>query len=212
MLLVHEGVVSRCDFSRLLGLNHIWEPVQRYWYPETNRFGATKSESIYIAGDGAFVHGGIPAAIKGKLAALDIAEKLGKLPASEKSSTLPRLEMDLQRELSPRPFVDALYKPRENLFTMEDEMLVCRCEEVTAGDIRQAVREGCQEPNEIKALTRCGMGPCQGRMCGSTLAEIVATELKTDPSTLQALNIRPPVRNLSLSELSEVELLENIDS
>ena len=180
MLLVHEGVVSRCDFSRLLGLNHIWEPVQRYWYPETDRFGATKSESIYIAGDGAFVHGGILAAIKGKLAALDVAEKLGKLPSSEKSSTITRLEKELLRELAPRPFVDALYKPREDLFAIDDETLVCRCEEVSAGDIRQAVREGCQEPNKIKAFTRCGMGACQGRMCGSILGEIVATELGTE--------------------------------
>jgi len=208
LLLCHEGVVSRCDFSMLLGLKHIWEPVQRYWYPETDVFGRTQSENMYIAGDGAYVHGGVPAALKGSLAALDIAQKLGRLPPSEKSETIPRLEKQLAWELAPRPFVDALYRPRKNLFAVADDTLVCRCEEVRAGDIRQAIREGCREPNEIKALTRCGMGPCQGRMCGSALTEIVAAELQIEPEVLQPLKIRAPLRNLSLIELSEVQLLE----
>ena len=212
LLLVHEGIVPRCDFTQLLGLQHHWDQVQRYWYPETNQFGATKNDAIYVAGDGSFVHGGIPAIFKGSLAALDIALRLKALPASEKVETIPRLGKKLSTELAPRPFVDALYKPRPNLYKVSDEIVVCRCEEVTAGDIRQAVREGCREPNEIKALTRCGMGHCQGRMCGAALAEIIAGELKIEPEDLRPLTIRAPVRNLSLVELSEVSLLENSDS
>lgn len=211
MLLVHEGVVPRCDFSQLLGLKHHWDPVQRYWYPQTDRCGATASEKIYVAGDSVFVHGGIPATLKGSLAALDIAEKLNLLTASEKAETVPGLEKELQAELMPRPFIDALYKPRKNLFEISDETLVCRCEEVTAGVIRQTIREGCREPNEIKTLTRCGMGNCQGRMCGTVLAEIVAAELQLEPHVLKPLSVRAPVRNLSLRELSEVDLLENPD-
>ncbi len=211
IFLVHEGVVPRCDFTQLLNLKHYWDPVQRFWYPGTNQFGATENEKIYVAGDGAFVHGGIPAAIKGTLAALDIANRLKALPAGERVDTIPRLLRELSAELAPRPFVDGLYKPRRDLYRVGDETLVCRCEEVTAGDIRQAVKEGCREPNEIKALTRCGMGHCQGRMCGVALAEIVANELSIEPDGLQPLNVRAPVRNLSLSELSEVELLENAE-
>lgn len=212
LFLVHEGVIPRCDFTQLLKLKHRWDPVQRFWYPRTTQFGATENEKIYVAGDGAFVHGGIPAAIKGTLAALDIAKKLKALPASEKVDTIPKLAKELSAELAPRPFVDGLYKPRKDLYRVSDETLVCRCEEVTAADIRQAVKEGCREPNEIKALTRCGMGHCQGRMCGMALAEIVADELNVEVEELQPLNVRAPVRNLSLSELSEVDLLENIES
>jgi len=57
-------------------------------------------------------------------------------------------------------------------------------------------------------MTRCGMGHCQGRMCGAALSEIIAEDLKIDPCDLKPLNIRPPVRNISLSELSRVKLLE----
>lgn len=211
LFLTHEGIVPRCDFSRLLGLPHRWDPVQRYWYPQTNQFGATENEVIYIAGDGAFIHGGIPAILKGALAALDIAEKLNLLAASDRADAIPGLEKELSAELAPRPFVDALYKPHQGLYNVSNETVVCRCEEVTAGDIRQAVEEGCREPNEIKALTRCGMGHCQGRMCGGALAEIIAGEFNIEPEHLRPLNIRAPVRNLSLSELSEVVLLETSD-
>lgn len=210
--LVHEGVVPRCDFTQLLRLKHQWDPVQRYWYPETNHFGATEIDAVYVAGDGAYVHGGIPAIIKGSLTALDIGEKLKVLPPGAKTDTLPRLVKELSSELAPRPFVDTLYKPRRDLYRVSDETPVCRCEEVTAGDIRQAVKEGCREPNEIKALTRCGMGHCQGRMCGVALAEIVAGELKLEPDELQPLSIRAPVRNLLLSELADMDLLENPNS
>lgn len=208
MLLVHEGIIPRCDFTRQIGLNHHWDRVQRYWYPQTNPFGRTKMNTIYVAGDGAFVHGGIPAALKGSLAALDIADRLAALTPGQKTDTMAKLKKRLSAELAPRPFVDALYKPRPNLYTMSDETLVCRCEEVTAKDIRQAVFEGCKDPNEIKAMTRCGMGQCQGRMCGIALTEIIAESLKLEPCDFRALNIRPPVRNISLSELSRVSLLE----
>ena len=212
MLLVHEGVVSRCDFSMLLGLKHGWDPIQRYWYPETNDRGATASENIYIAGDGAYVHGGVAAAVKGALAAQEIAKDLGLLSPGEMSDATPRLEKELLRELAPRPFIDKLYSPRKNLYSIDDDTLVCRCEEVRAGSIRQAIKEGCREPNEIKSLTRCGMGPCQGRMCGAALAEIVAESQGLQPDELRPLNIRAPVRNLSLVELSEVDLLERAES
>ncbi len=49
-------------------------------------------------------------------------------------------------------------------------------------------------------------------MCGSALAEIIAAELKVEPDELQPLSIRAPVRNLSLSELSEMDLSENPES
>ena len=209
MLLVHEGIVPRCDFTRLLGLKHRWDAVQRYWYPETNLFGATENGRIYVAGDGAYVHGGIPAGLKGSLAAFDIARRLKVPQAKAKAAALHRMKKALSSELAPRPFIDALYQPRPDLYRVGDETFVCRCEEVSAGDIRQAIREGCREPDEIKALTRCGMGHCQGRMCGAGLAEIVAAELSIEACALQPLNIRSPVRNLPLAELAGMELLGN---
>lgn len=209
ILLVHEGIIPRCDFTRQLGLPHLWNPVQRYWHPKTDGVGATEIEPVHVAGDGGFVHGGIPAELKGALAALDIAGRRKALPGPSAADTMKQIQKKLATELAPRPFVDALYKPRVDLYAMADETLVCRCEAVTAGDIRQALRNGCRAPNEVKAMTRCGMGQCQSRMCGAALAEICAEGSDMDASDLIPLNIRPPVRNISLSELAELDLLES---
>jgi len=208
VLLVHEGIVPRCDLTRQVGLTHHWDPVQRCWFPKTTALGRTEMKAIHVAGDGAFVHGGVAAQLKGALAALDIAESLKALPQQKKTDTARRIKQKLYRELAPRPFVDALYKPRSHLYRLPPDTLVCRCESVTAGDIRQAIAEGCRDPNEIKAMTRCGMGQCQGRMCGSPLAEITADLLKLEPRDLNSLSIRPPVRNISLAELAGLNLLE----
>jgi NADPH-dependent 2,4-dienoyl-CoA reductase/sulfur reductase-like enzyme len=208
VLLVQEGVVPRCDLTRQVGIEHLWDPVQRCWYPKTTTRGRTGMEAIHVAGDGAFVHGGIAAQLKGSLAALDIAASLRALPRHKKSDADRRIKRRLYSELAPRPFVDALYQPRPNLYSLPPDTLVCRCEAVTAGDIRQAITEGCRDPNEIKAMTRCGMGPCQGRMCGSALAEITADFLKIETRHLNSLSIRPPVRNISLAELAGLSLLE----
>lgn len=207
-LLVHEGIIPRTDFTRQLGLSHTWNPVQRYWHPDTDIFGKTGADGVYVTGDGAFVHGGIPAALKGALSALDIAVRLGHDRAGRLRRQVRARLRELAGELAPRPFVDALYRPRKTLYQMDGETLVCRCEGIRALDIRQALDEGCRDPNEIKALTRCGMGPCQGRMCGTALAEIMADYLGTDVAGIGALTIRPPVRNISLSELAGLKLLD----
>jgi NADPH-dependent 2,4-dienoyl-CoA reductase/sulfur reductase-like enzyme len=208
VLLVHEGIVPRCDLTRQIGIRHLWDPVQRYWHPKTTLRGGTEMKAIHVAGDGAFVHGGLSAELKGSLAALDIAASLKALPNRNRTVTNRGLKQRLYRELAPRPFVDALYRPRPNLYTAAPDTLVCRCEALTAGDIRQAIAEGCREPNEIKAMTRCGMGPCQARMCGIALAEITADTLSLEPFNIKSLTIRPPVRNIALAELAGLSLLE----
>jgi len=208
VLLVHEGIMPRCDLTRQIGINHLWNPVQRYWYPETNVLGGIRMKAIHVAGDGAFVHGGVSAELKGALAAMDIAGSLKTLPEMKINGVARKIKQQLYRELAPRPFVDALYRPRPNLYTMDSDTLVCRCEALTVGDIRQAIAEGCRDPNEIKAMTRCGMGPCQGRMCGIALAEITAHALGIAPCDLKPLSIRPPIRNIALSELAGLSLLE----
>jgi len=211
VLLVHEGIIPRCDLTRQIGLAHLWDPVQRCWYPHTSTFGRTELKGIHVAGDGAFVHGGVAAQLKGSLAALDIAAALKALPNHQRNAAAHRVKQRLYGELAPRPFVDTLYQPRSKLYRLAPDTLVCRCESVTAGDIHQALTEGCRDPNEIKAMTRCGMGQCQGRMCGSTLVEITADYMKLEPDGLKPLSIRPPVRNIALAELAELRLLEASD-
>ena len=102
----------------------------------------------------------------GRLAALDAAHLLGRIGEAERDRRAAPLRAALARERAIRPFLDALYRPADSVLCPADDVIVCRCEEVTAGQIRRAVRLGAQGPNQVKAFIRCGMGPCQGRLCG----------------------------------------------
>jgi len=72
--------------------------------------------------------------------------------------------------------------------------VVCRCEELTAGRIREMARLGCQGPNQTKFFSRCGMGPCQGRMCGLTVTQVLSSARGKRPQEVGAYRIRAPLK------------------
>ena len=76
----------------------------------------------------------------------------------------------------------------------DDDMIVCRCEEVTKGEIRKAVHEGLWTIAEIRRYLRCGMGLCQGQTCAKLVKSIVARELKCSPALLEPASSRAPMR------------------
>lgn len=75
-----------------------------------------------------------------------------------------------------------------------DEQIICRCEEVTKGEIRRAVHDGLFELTEIRRYLRTGMGLCQGQTCGRLVREIVARELGISPAMLGNVTARAPMR------------------
>ena len=85
---------------------------------------------------------------------------------------------------------------------LTDETLVCRCENVTAGAIREAAAMGCLGLNQLKAYTRCGMGPCQGRMCAPTAAEVLAEARNVPVHEIEPLRTRFPTKPLTVGELA----------
>jgi bacterioferritin-associated ferredoxin len=78
--------------------------------------------------------------------------------------------------------------------------VVCRCEDVTRAEIEEAVQAGARTLDQVKAFTRCGMGPCQGRMCGETAGDIVALQVGTR-GAVGWWTGRPPLRPVPLADL-----------
>ncbi len=83
----------------------------------------------------------------------------------------------------------------------DDDMLVCRCEEVSKGEIRKAVHAGMFTIEEIRRFLRCGMGLCQGQTCGRLVKSIVARELKVSPAELEPAVSRAPMRPMEMEVL-----------
>lgn len=84
----------------------------------------------------------------------------------------------------------------------DDDMLVCRCEEVTVGEIREAIRQGACDVTGVKRRTRAGMGLCQGRTCEKLVQAILRQELGNSPEEINAATARPPVRPVTFGTLS----------
>jgi NADPH-dependent 2,4-dienoyl-CoA reductase/sulfur reductase-like enzyme len=208
LLLLHQGVVPNVQVTRSLGIEHDWSALQRCWHPRTGSWGETSIDGIYVAGDGAGIGGAQAATHQGRLAGLHAARHLDAISGEDCESRAGNERRALAIELAIRPFLDALYAPAGELLRPADETVVCRCEEVTAGAVREYVRLGCLGPNQTKAFGRPGMGPCQGRMCGLTVSEIIAGARRVPPAEVGYYRVRPPIKPVTLGELAAIPLTD----
>ena len=159
-----------------------------------------------MAGDAAGIMGAGAAEHLGRLTALDAACRLGRVSALERDRAAQPERRALERPGAARPLLDHAFRPAvEALVPVDDATIVCRCEEVTVGALREAVAQGATDPNRAKLLTRCGMGPCQGRMCGPIVAAVLAREQNLPVEAVGMWRIRFPVRPLPLTALAALE-------
>jgi NADPH-dependent 2,4-dienoyl-CoA reductase/sulfur reductase-like enzyme len=198
LLLLHMGVTPNVQFTRALDLPHDWDDVQRCWRPRSGPGGATEISNLRLAGDGAGIVGARAAALQGRLAALAVAGEMGEAVAN----AVAEAGNELSRRLAARPFLDRLFAPGAECLDPPDDTIVCRCEEVTAGGIRDLAARGCRDVNQLKALGRPGMGPCQGRMCGLTVAEVLARSLNLPIEDVDYFRLRWPAKPVSMHELA----------
>lgn len=204
-LLLHQGVVPNVQITRQVGAAHEWYEPQRYWRPVTDEWGATSVETLAVAGDGAGIFGAEVAAAAGRLTALDAAFRLGKIDELERDFQAGPLIRERDRLTAVRPLLDHLFRPTEDILQPADDTIVCRCEEVSAGAIRACVAEGATGPNQLKSYTRCGMGPCQGRMCGLTVAEVIAYAREKSTEEIGYFRLRPPIKPVTLGEIAAMK-------
>ncbi|SFR55886.1 (2Fe-2S)-binding protein [Anaeromicropila populeti] len=83
----------------------------------------------------------------------------------------------------------------------DDAIIICRCEEITKGEIRKAVHDGMYTLTEIRRYLRTGMGLCQGQTCGKLIKGIVAKELGVSPLDLEPAAARAPMRPIEMRVL-----------
>ena len=168
-------------------------------------WGGSEVPGIALAGDGGGIVGAKAAAAQGRIAALGALYRLGLLTAGQRDAAAAGPLRVLRRELAPRPFLDRLYRPDPAYLRPADETLVCRCEEVTAGQIRGYAALGCLGPNQAKAFGRSGMGPCQGRVCGLLVSELIAEARGVTPVEVGYYRIRAPIKPVTLGELAALD-------
>lgn len=212
----HE-VVQDCDavamgyhlrpetqFADLAGCPFHFDETTGHWLPERDGDGRSPRAGIYLAGDGARVAGADAAESAGRLAALAALGDLGlPVDAADRAFLRGRLAtMERFRRGLSRAFPWPAHLAR----ALPDATIICRCEVITAGQIRETAQaKDAPEMNRAKALVRMGMGRCQGRYCGHAAAEILAEARGLPLAAVGRLRGQAPVKPLSIATVQEAE-------
>jgi NADPH-dependent 2,4-dienoyl-CoA reductase/sulfur reductase-like enzyme len=203
-VLLHAGVHPNIQITQALGLKHDWSQENQCFEPRTDKFGRTSLKNIFVAGDGIKILGADAAKISGKCAALALLADNGFLKAK---ADLSRTYRSHQKYVQIRKFLDVLYAPKDWYSCPKNNIVICRCEEVTAGKIREAVKIGCLGPNQLKAYSRCGMGNCQGRYCGNIVVNLISEMVGQTPEETGYFRIRSPIKPVSLAEVANLKTI-----
>lgn len=201
-LLLHQGVAPNVNLPAAAGCKLVWDDLLLCFKPEVDAWGASSLVGVTIAGDGAGIAGALAAEHRGRISALHAAWSLGRIDAPERDRRAAPHRASLAVSERGRAFLGHLYRPAKSFRLPAEGAVVCRCEEVSAKDLRDALALGCTGPNQLKSFTRCGMGPCQGRFCGLTVTEMIADARGVSPAEVGYYRLRPPVKPITLGELA----------
>ncbi|WP_302474218.1 FAD/NAD(P)-dependent oxidoreductase [Sabulicella glaciei] len=203
-VLLHQGVTPNVNLASAAGCALEWNETQACFRPRTDAWGRSSVAGIAITGDGSGIGGAEIAALRGQLAGIDAACELGRMAPEVRDGLAASVRARIAAYDRGRHFLDLLYRPADHFRLPHDEALACRCEEVTGRHLREVAALGVPGPNQMKSMLRCGMGPCQGRLCGLTVAEVIAAERGVSPAEVGYYRLRSPVKPVTLAEIASM--------
>ncbi len=192
---IGDGFLPQIELARLMGVQTDLDPDTATARPRRDATGATGVPGLWIAGDAGGLGGAQLAEVQGRLAAAGALRHLGFNAPDDAASQ--------GRAAKARQFQDSLWQiysaPPRTL--PGDPVTICRCEEVTAGQVRAAIANGATDPGAIKRATRLGMGRCQGRYCSAPAMRLLAAAgYPLSPDALFAPQI--PARPVHIAALA----------
>jgi len=205
LLVVGFGFVPNTELTELAGCRHEYVHEVGGWVPVRTTRMETTVPGVFATGDGAGVAGALVAVEEGRIAGITAAEQAGMLRSAEaerrRAPSVERL-----RSLSRvRDVLDEMSRIRPGLTELATpQTLACRCEEVSIAEVSAALDQGARDLQAVKLLTRLGMGPCQGRNCGPSMALHVANAVGCSPAETGRINPRPPIKPVTVGALARL--------
>ncbi len=205
LLAVGHGLAPEIALAAQAGVSARWSNELGGWLPEHGPDQQTSVEGLWVAGDGCGVHGAEVAWLQGRIAGLSMARHVGAAQADD-SLLLDDLHQRLAVWLRARTRLEQAMQPWPGLLeNLDDDTVLCRCEEVTLGELQAWTERGLDSPVQLKMATRAGMGRCQGRFCQGVLRDLLAIELGDHARVDDAPSPRPPVRPVRIRDLASWE-------
>lgn len=194
---IGHGLKPEQQLAELLGCRLHFDSGAAQWLVETDHDGRASVPGVYLAGDMAMIRGAHAAETAGELSALAVLADAGLAPARHGARKM-RLRRAMKRQDLFRKGLETAFPfPSDRVEELPDETIVCRCEDVTAGDLRRAIAHWQPaDVNRLKAMTRCGMGRCQSRLCGETAAALLAAGSGRDRDEVGFVRSQVPVKPL----------------
>jgi D-hydroxyproline dehydrogenase subunit alpha len=196
------GFVPAIELTTLCGCEHDYRPAVGGWVPRHTNEMETTVPRVFVAGETTGIAGAVVAAEEGKVAGIGAAARLGHLSADEAHRRSEGPRRKLARLYKFRAALDDLYGLGAGLTDLIDpETIVCRCEDIDAATIGRTISDGASSLRDVKLGTRAGMGPCQGRMCGPSIAALLARQRGAPIDRAGLPSIRPPAKPVPLEAL-----------
>jgi bacterioferritin-associated ferredoxin len=165
-----------------------------------------------MAGDCAGIRGAGNALLEGRIAGCAAACEGGYIDKQKMDGIFEQIKASLNQRRNFGQVLGELFPPISGMISLaRDHTILCRCEDISMGEVRAAVAAGARTIGEVKMLTRSGMGNCQGKMCERSVAGAILRELvgeRTSPESVGMYSIRPPLHPLPIEFFAKADLEE----
>lgn len=198
------GFVPSIELTAVRGCALEHAPLRGGWIPRRSELLETTVPGVFAVGDCAGISGARVDLEEGRIAGLEVARRLGRIASHEAAGRIQAVRTGLAAFRPLRRYLETVYQPRPGLVELlEDSVVVCRCEDVTAGRIREEIGRGARSLQEVKSGTRAGMGYCQARMCTPAVTALLERQAGAGPGLIGAPSARPPVRPCTIGQLCD---------
>jgi NADPH-dependent 2,4-dienoyl-CoA reductase/sulfur reductase-like enzyme len=207
------GLVSSTELAMLAECEHKYDLRQGGYIPRRKANMETSMPGIYAVGDGAGVAGRKVAIEEGCIAGISVASALGSIPRANAREQIKPCRKRLDKINRFRKILDDISLPRKGLYELAtDRTVICRCEEVTLGQLKAALADDTIQIKDLKRMTRLGMGPCEGRMCGPFVVEMLRHRPNAPVEDVGCLKPRPSIKPVALGVLAAEKPVENTEA
>ena len=199
VLCLGYGFEPANELLRVLGCGHDLDPIRGQLVTRRDDGGRTDAAGIYALGDCTGLGGARAALAEGTIVGLSAAQDLGRaidVGRRDRARAMLHRHRRFQRALW-----DLYAAPPYSMRRATAETVICRCEEVTLGQIEHALAEQMASAGAIKRRTRLGMGRCQGRYCAPVLEALLAERLGKERGAFTGFAPRVPVKPVPIGEL-----------
>ena len=201
---VGYGFFPSVELSRLCGCEHQYDENLGGFVPVRDADMRSTVPDVLVAGDGGGVAGSVVAIDEGRLAGITAARDSGAITAADADIRARPIRKRLRQTQRLRDALNSTYSVGAGIYGLcEPDTIVCRCEEVTAGQITGSVLAGSADPNSVKNVTRSGMGLCQGRNCARQVASLVAVKADRNIADVAMFTPRAPVKPIPIGLIAE---------